>query len=424
MKTLIKGTIIPVVPVMPSEFEGYVTIENNIITDVGMGDITGDFDKVVDEPGLVVMPGLVNTHTHAAMSLLRGVADDLSLMDWLTKWIFPREEKLTGEMIYWGTKLAIAEFLLGGCTCFADMYFFMDDVARAVQECGIRANLSKGTTSFGDNQDEKVKTALDVCLNWHEKANDRIHTMLGPHAIYTCPPDFMKRVVETAKNSGFGIHMHVSETAFEVEECRKNNGDTPVKILDKLGAFDMPFIAAHCVYLTEEEMGIFAAKGVNVALNVSSNFKLASGMPNISLMDKKGLNLTVGTDGPASNNDLNMFEEMRWSAFCAKVSGNSTSVPANKALEMATKNGAKALGWKNLGVLAPGHIADIVVMDYKNPRLTPCYSKLSHAVYACNTSDVKHVMVDGNFVVWNKEITTFDVSEAMCKVEGFAKELA
>jgi 5-methylthioadenosine/S-adenosylhomocysteine deaminase len=218
--------------------------------------------------------------------------------------------------------------------------------------------------------------------------------------------------------------MHVCETAYEVEECVKNNGDTPAKVLDSLGAFDMPFIAAHCVHLSEEEMSIFASKGVSVALNVSSNFKLASGMPNISMMDKKGINLTIGTDGPASNNDLNMFEEMRWSAFCAKVSGNPTSVPAARALELATKNGAKALGWKNLGALAPGHIADLVVLDFNNPRLTPSYSKLSHVVYACNTSDVKHVMVDGKFVVWNKEITTFDVGETMRKAAEFAKELA
>lgn len=422
MKTLIKGTIIPAVPVMPPEFEGYVTVENNMITDVGMGDTNGSFDKVVDDPGLVIMPGLVNTHTHAAMSMLRGVADDLALMDWLTKWIFPREEKLTGEMVYWGTKLAIAEFLLGGCTCFADMYFFMDDAAKAVEECGIRASLSKGIVSFAG--EDGIKDAVRFCENWHGKAGDRIRALLGPHAIYTCPPDFMQKIVQAGKDAGFGFHCHVSETAFEVEECRKNNGDTPAKVLDRLGAFDMPFIAAHCVHLTEEEMSIFAAKGVNVALNVSSNFKLASGIPNVSLMDKKGLNLTIGTDGPASNNDLNMFEEMRWSSFCAKVSGNPTSVSVNRALEMATKNGAKALGWKNLGALAPGHIADLVVLDFNSPRLTPCYSKLSHLVYACNTSDVKHVMVDGKFVVWNKEITTFDVPEAMKKVNEFAKELA
>ncbi|HQN37598.1 MAG TPA: amidohydrolase [Caldisericia bacterium] len=422
MKTVIVGKIIPFVPTMPEEFDGYVIVEENQIIDVGIGQPDGYFDKIVDGPKQVVIPGLTNTHTHAAMSMFRGVADDLQLQAWLEKEIFPREDKLTDEIVYWATKLAIAELLLGGVTCFADMYFFMDEVAKAVSETGIRACLSKGLVSFSGEKEIEVGRAF--CQKWQGQGKGRIHTMLGPHAIYTCPPAYMEKVIRVASDRHIPIHMHVSETKKEVSDCISKNGGTPVAVLNKLGAFEVPFIAAHCVHLEDEDMEIMAKKGVVPSLNVSSNFKLASGMPRVEAMEKAGLKMTIGTDGPASNNDLNMFEEMRWTSFCAKVTGNPQSVPAYRALEMATKNGAHAMGWKNLGIIAPGQIADIVILDYSSPRLNPVYSCLSHVIYAGDPSDVMHVMVDGEFVVWNRKITTFDVQETIEKVNEFAKDFA
>ncbi len=210
MKIAIVGKIIPLVPTMPEEFDGYVVVEGNQITDIGIGQPEGCFDKVVDGLKQVIMPGFANTHTHAAMSVFRGVADDLQLQTWLEREIFPREARLTPEIVYWATKLAIAEFLLGGVTCFADMYFFMDEVARAVSETGIRACLSKGLVSFSGEKEIEVGRAF--CQRWQGEARGRIHTMLGPHAIYTCPPAFMEKVVAVASERHIPIHMHVSET--------------------------------------------------------------------------------------------------------------------------------------------------------------------------------------------------------------------
>jgi 5-methylthioadenosine/S-adenosylhomocysteine deaminase len=421
MKTLIKGRIVPVNDALPAEFDGYVAVSDNLIEYVGVEKPSGAFDSELDFSGMVVMPGLVNTHTHASMTLLRGVADDLNLHDWLHKEIFPREEKMTPEDIYWGAKLAIAEFLLGGTTCFADMYF-TDSVAKAVVETGIRSNISLGMTIFGGQAG--LKNGVEFARRWQNAEKGRIHTCLGPHAIYTCPVDFMKDIVKAAKENNLGLHMHVSETQKENDDCVCSNGHSPVKVLNDLGAFDVPVIAAHCVSLSDEDMAIMKAKNVSPALNVGSNFKLGSGIARIGDMVDKGLNVTIGTDGPASNNDLDMWEEMRWVSLCAKVSGDPLKVPASQALKMATANGAKALGWDNLGSLAAGNIADLIVVDFSDPRLVPVFSHVSHLVYAVKPSDVRHVMVDGNFAVWDREIQTFDVAQTISKVKEIAGRLA
>lgn len=421
MKSLIKGRIVPVNDALPTEFDGYVVVCDNLIDYVGTDKPSGSFDTEFDFTDMVVMPGLVNTHTHASMSLLRGVADDLNLQDWLNKEIFPREAKMTPDDIYWGAKLAIAEFLLGGTTCFADMYF-TDRVAHAVTETGIRANISLGMTIFGGQ--DGLKKGVEFANKWQGAQNDRIHTCLGPHAIYTCPVDFMKDIVKAAKDNNLGIHMHISETKKENEDCATCNGASPVKVLDDLGTFDVPTLAAHCVCLSNEDMEIMKAKNVSPALNVGSNFKLGSGIARISDMVDKGLNVTIGTDGPASNNDLDMWEEMRWVSMSAKVWGEPLKVPAAQALKLATSNGAKALGWKNLGSFAKGNLADLIVVDFSNPRLVPVFSHVSHLVYAVKPSDVRHVMVDGNFAVWDREIQTFDVVETISKVKEIARRLA
>lgn len=421
MKTLIKGIIVPLTA-NEIDFNGYVAIDGNRIVSVSKQKPNGHFDRFVDVSEMVILPGLVNTHTHASMTLLRGVADDLPLMDWLFKEIFPREEKLTSDMIYWGAKLAIAEMLLGGVTTFNDMYFPMDVVARAVSETGIRASLAPGLMAGGGQ--EGIDKSVEFAGEWNNKANGRIKTMLGPHAIYTCPPDFMELVIKASRDNAIPIHMHLSETEKEVSDCLKEHKATPPQILNDIGAFDSHFIGAHCVHLTDVDMDILKKKGVHVSLNTSSNFKLASGRARIASMEEKGLSLAIGTDGTASNNDLDMWEELRWTSFTAKSFGDSTILPAKRILEMTTKEGTKALGFKNIGVLKEGMIADIIIVDMSAVHLKPRYSAMSHLVNCVHSSDVRHVMVDGEFVVWDREIQTFDVKETVSKVEEYAKELA
>ncbi|HOO96358.1 MAG TPA: amidohydrolase [Caldisericia bacterium] len=422
MKKLLKGTIIPVSDKFEKEFDGYVLIEDDKILSVSADKPVGETDEYFDFSGMAIMPGLVNTHTHASMTLLRGVADDLPLHRWLHEEIFPREEKLTSEMIYWGAKHAIAEMLRGGTTCFADMYFMMDEVGRAVTECGIKANLSEGMTMYAD--EDRLKSKMEFPLKWGEKTNGRIKTMLGPHAIYTCPPDFMEKVIEQAHKHNVPIHMHVSETKKEVDDCVKSYGMSPPELLDKLGAFNGHFLAAHCVYLTKNDRELFKQKGVFCALNTSSNFKLASGIASIFEMEREGLNLSIGTDGTASNNDLDMLEEMRWTSFAAKSKGEPTALPATRALRMATADGARALGFDDIGSIEPGKKADIVVVDFSAAHMQPCFSKISHLVNCAHTSDVLHVLIDGEFVVKNRKIQTFDEKETSDMVVKFAQELA
>jgi len=421
MKTLIKGIIVPIHPDYPPEFDGFIIIKNKKILSVTKIRPEGAFDCEVDVSGMVIMPGLVNTHTHSSMTLFRGIADDLDLKTWLEHEIFPRESKLSPENIYWGAKLAIAEFLLGGCTTFADMYFMMDEVARAVQETGIRANLCQGISGLAGKN--AIDSALSFCNRWQGASDDRIHTMLGPHAIYTCPPDFMKDVIYTAKNNKLGIHMHLSETKKECTDCIETHCSTPPEILSKLCAFDVPFLAAHCVHLTNSDMELMRHENVFIALNTGSNFKLASGIAPIAKMVQAGLNLTIGTDGSASNNDLDLWEEIRWTSLAAKVVGDPKVIPAQDALKIATENGARALGWDNLGSLVPGFLADLIIVDFNKPRLTPVFSHVSHLVYATKPCDVKHVMIDGQFVVWDGKITTFDVTETMDNMIKIAQEL-
>jgi 5-methylthioadenosine/S-adenosylhomocysteine deaminase len=421
MKTLIEGTIIPLTEER-DEFDGFVAIEGNRITSVSEEKPEGYFDKSIDASGMVIMPGLVNTHTHASMTLLRGVADDLPLMDWLNKEIFPRENKLTSDMVFWGAKLAIAEMLLGGVTTFNDMYFKMDSVAKAVSQTGIRASLSSGIMAVGGQ--EAIDRAVDFANQWNNKADGRIKTMLGPHAIYTCPPYFMELLVKASNDNKIPIHIHISETEKEVNDCISEYNETPPKILNRIGVFDSHVVGAHCVQLTDSDMDILKTKDVYLSLNTSSNFKLASGRARIATMEEKGLNLSIGTDGTASNNDLDMWEELRWTSFVAKSFGDSTVLPAKRTLQIATVDGAQALGFSDMGTLEKGAIADLIIVDMSTVHLNPRYSSVSHLVNCVHPSDVRHVIVDGKIVVWERKIQRFDADETLAKVKEFAKILA
>lgn len=408
---------------------GEVAIENDKIVACGpKGTVAADWqaEKVIDAEGCIVMPGFINCHTHAAMTLLRSYADDLPLMEWLTKKIWPLEDKLNGEDVYWGTKLCILEMIKNGTTTFTDMYFFMEDVAKAVEETGIRAVLSRGMVGVGPSSDIAIDESKAFVENWQGKGDGRITVMLGPHAPYTCPPDYLKKVIALAKELKVGIHIHLAETETEVKDIgEQNDGKTPIELMEEVGLFELPVVAAHCVHLTDRDMEILKKYNVGVAHNPESNMKLASGVAPVPKMLTMGINVGLGTDGAASNNNLDMMEEMRSAALLHKVSTmDPTVLHSYEALSMATVNGAKVLGKeKEIGVLSPGYKADLIILDAKKPHLYPQHDFIAHLVYSAQSADVETVIINGKIVMENRKVLTMDENEILEKVSASALRL-
>ena len=365
--------------------------------------------KVIDGRGKFATPGFVNAHTHASMTLLRSYSDDKALMDWLQKDIWPIEDKMRRKDIYIGAALAAVEMIRGGTTAFADMYGpCMEEVAKVVDKSGLRGSLSQGIIGFA-NGDKKLAANVELYKNWHGAADGRITIMFGPHAIYTCPPDFLKKVVAEAQKLGAEIHMHMNETRGEIDDCIKNYGKRPFEVVAETGLLDLGMLAAHCVWLSDAEIDIIKEKNVRVAHNPGSNMKLASGIAPVTKLLSKGVTVALGTDGASSNNNLDMLEEIRLAALLAKVDTlDPLAVPAAQALQMATENGAEALGLKNIGRLEAGYKADIVLWDMSGVEWYPPQNPLSLLVYSANAASADTVIVDGKILMENRELKTLD----------------
>lgn len=406
----------------------YIVMENGRIREIGSGRYprsTEDMD-VYERPTSVAIPGLINCHGHAAMTLLRGAGDDMPLMRWLHDRIFPLEAKLTADAVYWGTLLACWEMIASGTTCFTDMYFFMDDAARAVAEAGIRGVLSVGLVGL---QEEAGRQGLartrQFARTWHGAADGRIRVTLGPHAPYTCPPRYLEQVAELSAELDLPIQIHLSETAGEVEDCVREHGRSPIALMRDLGLFARPVLAAHCVHLSEDDIAILAQHNVHVAHNPQSNLKLGSGIAPVPRLLRAGITVGLGTDGAASNNNLDMFEEMRLAATLHKGVGlDATAVTASEALAMATSEGAKAVflepGHGRLQVGAP---ADIVLLDLDSPVLLPIHNLISNIVYSASAAQVTDVFVGGRALMSRGELTTLDTERIRFEVRRLVKQL-
>lgn len=387
-----------------------IYIEGNRIAAVGEKPEGFREDKVIDGQDRLVIPGLINCHTHSYMAFMRNVADDLSFMDWLFGTIDPIEQQMTDEDTYWGACLAIIEMIKSGTTCFNDMQMNIHQTTRAVKESGMRAVISRGL--IGSGHDEAGQMRLRQAYEERDAAKDcdRLSFMLGPHAPYTCDDGFMRVVSEEAKKNGMRIHVHLSESVSEIEQIREKYGLTPIEMADRNGLFDVPAIAAHCVQVTDEDIAILKGKKVSVVTNPASNMKLGNGFAPIGKMVEMGVNVCLGTDGAASNNSLNMFRELGLLTLIHKgVNKTPQCISAREGFRIATLNGAKALGLEEeTGSIEAGKKADLAILDLNTPSLTPRNNLIAGLSYSANGSEVETVIIDGKIVMENRKVLTMD----------------
>ena len=384
--------------------------------------------KTIGGKGYAAFPGLVNTHTHAPMVYFRGLEDDLPLKVWLEEHIWPAEEKwLSHEFVGDAVELACLEMLKAGITVYNDMYFYGDAIARSTKNIGMRAVIGAGILDFpsktAKTTEEYFSNAENFIKDWI--GDELIVPGIAPHAPYTCSPDTMQRAKRLSGKYNIPLHVHLSETEWEVGEIRNKYGKTPIALLESIGILDERVIAAHCVWATDEEINILARRKVGVAHCIESNMKLTSGIAPVVKMLNSGVKVTFGTDGAASNNDLNILSEMSTAAKVHKaVSGDPTALNAKQAFLMATRWGAEALGLGSIsGSIEEGKSADIVIADMKKPHLTPMYDIYSHIVYSMNAADIDTVIVNGKVVIDNRRLTTADESEIINKAVEWGKKI-
>jgi 5-methylthioadenosine/S-adenosylhomocysteine deaminase len=426
------GALLPLTPDMPAEIApGFVAIGGDRIAAMGPMDQLPEMPvgRRLDAGGCLVLPGLINTHNHSAMSLFRGLADDLPLMVWLQDHIFPAEARFVNEeMVYWSTKLAAAEMILSGTTCVADGYFHEDAAAAAFCETGLRAIAAQGIIDFPapgiPDPGKNVETAAAFVGKWKNR-HPLLTAAIFCHSPYTCSPRTLQQAKKLAVETGVPFFIHVAETREEVEIISQRHGVTPVAHLANNGILDRHTVCVHGIWLTPADLDLLGQTGTGVAICPSSHMKLASGIAQIREFVQRRIPVGIGTDGCASNNTLDLFREMDLFAKLQKTSRlDPTFLSASETLAFATSGGAKLLGLENdLGSLAPGMKADLVIVDLNRPHLTPCYHGASHLVYAARGADVRDVVIDGQLVMAGGEILTIDLRETLTRVRELAAKV-
>lgn len=420
MDTLFSNiTAVTMIDKLPVILGAYVGVTDGKISYISQQPPQEEAKEVIDGRGMVLMPGLVNCHTHIPMTPLRGYGDDHDLADWLNNYVFPKEDLWDSRAIRAATLLGLAEAIRFGTTSISDMYYFSDDICQCVAESGIKGNIARCVTVFEDDYcfDKHVPSQELVALKekWHGYDQGRIQVEASIHAEYTSFDKVWHGLAEYAINSGIGMQVHVSETENEQETCLEKYGLTPAQILDVSHVWDTRALAAHCVHLTEEDMELFARRGVTAVHCPNSNLKLASGIAPVKKMLDKGMNVALGTDGVSSSNNMDMFEAIKLAALLSNGSTlDPTSLTAQTALKMATVWGAKAQGRENeCGCIAPGMDADLIMLNFAQPHLIPCHNPVSNLVYAASGHDVTMTMVRGKILYRDGVYTTIDLNAVL-----------
>lgn len=413
-----------------TNFEGKqsLLIKDNLIAEISQEIEQDNADKIIDAEGKILLPGFINTHTHLSMTLFRGLADDLSLDSWLNDHIWPMEANLNGDYCYIGALLGAVELIKSGTTTFSDMYFYMEDVARAVDEAGIRAVLSYGMIDFGDEEKRKNEISENLTLfdSCDGMADGRIKVFLGPHSPYTASEELLIKVRELADKHDMGIHIHVSETQKEIDDVSADKGLRPFEYLDKIGFLGPDVVAAHSVWLSDEEIEIIKKNNVKISHNPCSNMKLASGICPVSKLIENDICVSIGTDGASSNNNLDLIEELKTASLLQKVSTlDSKVLNSDEALAMGTIKGAESLGLDfEIGSIEVGKKADIILIDTNSANMVPDSSSLSsNVIYSANGSNVDTTICDGKILMENKKLTILDEEEIYKKARQAIKEL-
>ncbi len=412
--------------------DGAVAVDGGMIVAVGRyQELAAKYHarEVIDGDDRVVLPGLINGHTHAAMTLLRGIADDRELIDWLNNYIFPTERRFVdAEFVRVGTELACWEMIRGGTTTFVDMYYFPDSVARAIESCGLRVLVGPSVidqkSPDATNAEESLRLASEFVTRWKGKTN-RIVPIIAAHAIYTLKPEQLVAIRAKAQELGVPISIHLSESRYEVDYSQRNFATTPVKHLEGLDFFEGPTIGAHVIWPTSEEIPILTRRRVGVIHNPTSNMKISSGIAPVTQMLREGVAVGLGTDGAATNNDLDMWEEMRLAAFLQKVSTMDPQVvPARTALNMATLGGAQAIGLADqIGALTVGRRADLIQVSLADLHFTPLYDVVSHLVYVADEQDVRTVVVDGKVLMREGKVLSIDEQRVRTEADAIAARI-
>ncbi len=400
-----------------------IFIEGNLIKKIG-NNLQIKASEVIDGNFLLMTPGFVNGHTHLGMSYFRNYADDLKLMDWLENEIWPIENKLTADDIYWSSLLSICENIKSGVTNFCDMYYEMDRVCDATIISGIRGTLTRGLTDNDGKGKEKLKSVRELYNNYHNKANGRIKVVPAPHAIYTCSENFLREISDLSKDLDGIINIHLSETKGEVENSLKEHGMTPISYVNSLGLLDNHVIAAHCVHITDEEIALIKDKKFYPIYNPTSNLKLASGFTPVEKLLKNNIIMGIGTDGDSSNNSQNLLQDMHIGAIVNKAREmDEQAVKAIEILKMATINGQRALGISKAGLIKEDYLADLTIFNLKSSNFTPKNNLINALVYSATAEDVRDVLCDGKFVMRNRELVNLDEERIKFEVNRHFEEL-